>query len=453
MSWEQGAPAKRGPLASGTVVAEPGTPEETDLDLGNEEGRARQERPAPGTEAIGYRELPQQVTVPALPSTNGDAVQPRAVLAVFCFEEPESLIGQHVARTVTALTQRHTDVHLFCRTPFSLDLGHGQEHALGLIPGDDILAQAHEFAHRACNRFLQTFAANCGQVRLLGYEWSVVPTLSMLRGVKNLRSSLSLHSLERQRSDMSSPLSREIWDIELTGLREAKSILVQDPSITETAKYWSPQCLDRVVEARRPFPVERFQRDLDPGEIKAKYDVGPVDPTLLYIGDLDESYGPDLLLKAMPALLKDDQQIRLIVAGYGEQFWPLRVYSRYLLLDPAVRLLGNVEGSALDDLIQAADVIVVPSRKSTPWWPILAGWAAGRPVVATHEAAPELVEHERDSVLFYPAENSCVWGVQRVLFDPSLRQELVLHGREKLEERFGWNIVAEQVEHLMGVAK
>ena len=50
--------------------------------------------------------------------------------------------------------------------------------------------------------------------------------------------------------------------------------------------------------------------------------------------------------------------------------------SRYLLLDHAVRIAGDLQGEPLFELIQAADIIAVPSRSSTPWWPIL---AANRP--------------------------------------------------------------------------
>jgi glycosyltransferase involved in cell wall biosynthesis len=157
-------------------------------------------------------------------------------------------------------------------------------------------------------------------------------------------------------------------------------------------------------------------------------------------------------VKALPAVLKNNKQARLIIVGDGSLYWPLRVYARYLLLEHAVRLAGNVEGQALYELIQAADVIAVPSRESTPWWPILAAWAAHRPVVASHEAALGLVEHEQDSVLFYPNENSCVWGIERVLFDPGLGRAIARKGRRKLEERFGWNAVAAQVEELMNVA-
>jgi glycosyltransferase involved in cell wall biosynthesis len=274
----------------------------------------------------------------------------------------------------------------------------------------------------------------------------------MLHGIRQAPTILSLHSLERQRSDLSSELSRQIEGIELRGLREARRVLVHQAGTAEVVKFWVPECADRVVCAREMFPAENFRKPIDPGAVKARYQVGPVDPLILYVGDLDERYGPDLLVKAMPAVLKNHKQARLVVAGDGTLFWPLRVYARYLLLEHAVRLPGSIEGQALAELVQAADLVVVPSREPTPWWPILAAWAAGRPVVATHQAAPGLLEHGQDGVLVYPSENSCVWGVERLLCDPELGRAVAVRGGHKLGERFGWNLLAEQVQELMAVS-
>jgi glycosyltransferase involved in cell wall biosynthesis len=383
---------------------------------------------------------------------NGATHEPTPTLAVFCYADPHSPVGRSAARTVAALVRRQVPVHLFARHDFGDALPGAAVHAVGDCPEGDLVDSAQEFTRRACNAFLQHFVDGSNHVTLLGYEWSSVPALSILRGVKNLGCVLSLDSLERQRSDMSSDLSRRIAAIELSGLREARSVLVQNPAAGEVARYWAPECADRLVPARQPFPADQFNTGVDPGAIKARYQVGPVDPTILYVGDLSHRYGPDLLVKAMPTVLRNHKQARLIVCGDGDLLWPLKVYARYLLLEHAVRVPGSVEGRAMCELVQAADIIAVPSREATPWWPILAGWAAGRPVVATHEAAKGLVEHEKDSVLWYPNENSCVWGIERALYDPDLCRTMAEGGRAKLERRFGWEGVADQVVELMAVA-
>jgi glycosyltransferase involved in cell wall biosynthesis len=373
-------------------------------------------------------------------------------LVIFCYEAPDSPIGRYVGRLVAALVRRETPVHLFSRHPFNLEYAGFHTHPVGWCEDGGVLEQVQDFARRACNVFLQQFTGDTTDVTLLGFEWSTIPALSLLRGIKNLDTILSLHSLERQRSDMTSDINIKVEEIEMTGLREARALLIHDQATAEIAKYWVPECDGRIINARQMFPSHHFESNLDPGSIKACYQVGPIDPTILFIGDLNQRYGADLLIKAMPAILKNNKQARLIIVGDGTEYWPLRVYTRYLLLEHAVRMVGTMEGAPLWDLVQAADVIAVPSRDSTPWWPIQAAWAARRPVVATHVAAPGLVEHEQDSVLVYPSENSCVWGIERLLFDAELRQTVTELGWQKLEERFGWNIVAAQLEELMGVA-
>ena len=391
--------------------------------------------------------------LPAVPvqDEQKDQKDGRPVLAVFCFEEPDSIVGRFVTGLVSALCKHEVAVHLFSRGDFELVPANVFTYVLGECQADDrdLIAEVQEFKGRACNAFLKMFQGTSTPITLLGFEWSAIPVVSLLRGIKSLDILLSLHSLERQRSDMTSEISGQIEQIELSGLRKAKTVLVHDQNTAELARCAEPYCAERIVAVREMFPVEPFVSKLDAGAVKARYQVGPVDPTILFIGDLDDRYGPDLLIKAMPAVLKNHKQARLIVVGEGTLYWPLRVYTRYQLLEHAVRLVGHMEGQPLHELVEAADMIVAPSREATPWWMIQAAWAARRPLVATHYTAPELLEHEQDSVLTYPSENSLVWGIERVLYDAGLRQRLADYASDKLDERFGWGSVATQVEGLM----
>ena len=375
----------------------------------------------------------------------------RPVLVAICYDEPDGASARFLANIAGPLAARGVAVHLFTRKAVELDAPGVSVHVLGEEDEGSLLDRVQEFTHRACNAFLRRFQRSAGPITVMGCEWSAVPAMSILRGIKDLHTILSLHSLERQRSDMTDELSQAIEAIEHTGLREARTVLVHEPAIAEVARYWVPECADRTVCARTIFPAHRFNHQLDAGAVKARYQVGPIDPTILYVGDLDQRYGPDMLVKAMPVVLKNHPQARLIVVGDGTEYWPLRVYARYLLLEHAVRLPGHLGDGEVDEFIEAADVIAVPSREATPWWPVLAGWAARKPVVATHDAAPGLLEHEKDSVLFYPSVNSCVWGIERVLFDAGLGRAIGARGNEKLGERFGWGAVAAQVEELMAV--
>src|SRR5262245_32591031 len=310
----------------------------------------------------------------------GDAV------AIFCHEAPDSGIGRHAAEVARRLAERGRLVHLFCSQPFDLAGPGLRVQAVGTADEGDAIARAKEFVRRAGNAFMQAVPAG-QEASVIAYEWTAAGVIPLLRGLRNQHGVLSLHSIERQRSDLSAEVSRQIDEIEREALEAASRVLVQDAATGERVRLWLPACGERLVTSRERFPVEQFESSLDPGAVKARYQVGPIDPVLLFVGDLDERYGPDVLLKAMPAILRHHPQARLVIVGDGQLQWPLRVYARYLLLEYAVRIVGSVVGRQLQELVAASDVVCVPSRESTPWWPILAGWAAKKPVVASHEAA------------------------------------------------------------------
>jgi glycosyltransferase involved in cell wall biosynthesis len=295
-------------------------------------------------------------------------------LALFCNEPPDSYIGGHVRVMGMALARRGSQVHLFCRHAFEIDEPGVKVHVVGAGDSTDVVEQAQEFTRRASNAFLKEFSPS-QPVRIIGYEWSSAPVLSLLRGLRNQQGVLSLHSIERQRSDLASDIAKRIAEVEREGIENVRSLLLHDSATAEVLRQWIPESVDRVVPCRSLFNTVDFEGEIDPGTIKARYQVGPIDPMILYVGDLDERYGPDLLVKAMPALLRHHPQARLVIVGEGPLLWPLRVYARYLLLEHAVRLVGHVTDQPMFELIQAADIITVPSREPTPWWPILAGWA------------------------------------------------------------------------------
>ncbi|HYF51081.1 MAG TPA: glycosyltransferase family 4 protein [Planctomycetota bacterium] len=373
---------------------------------------------------------------------------PRNTVALICYEDPGSPIAAFAARAAEGLAARGHSIHIFARKP--LQVGHDKvrTHELGDPHQENLVERVHEFTHRVHSAFRQHLGNGNG-VSVLGFEWASIPSLLELVAEFRLPSALSLHSLESMRSDMTSDISKRIQEIEFSGLRQAGKLLFHDPKTAEKAAQLIPEVKDRLVAAVQPFPTHEFKGIEDAGAIKARIHVGPIDPLVLFIGDLDERHAPDVLMKAVAPVLKNNKQVRFAFVGDGTLQWPLRVHARYLLLEHAVRILGHVGGQQLFELIQAAEMICVPSRDKTEDWPILAAWAAKKPVVATHNTGTGLIQHEQNGVLVYANENSFVWGVERVLFDEVLRKKLGENGRKTLEERCGSDTVALQLEDLL----
>ncbi|MFN4260073.1 MAG: glycosyltransferase family 4 protein [Gemmataceae bacterium] len=404
--------------------------------------------------AVQVMQRPMSAPVNRLPEPDYRAPTP-PILALCCFQEPDSMLGRYVSQLASCLAERsQVEVHLFTRHLFDDLAPCVHHHAVGDPLEPNLLEQARIYAERVQELFRRQFPEEGRAVTLLGFDWQTVPVLTGLQPAGLRAAWLSLHSIEWQRSDMSNELSQHILELERVGLRSAQRVLVADETVAKLARELLPECEERVSEWRQVFPLLQLppREDLDHGAVKARFNIGPIDPTILFIGDMDDRHGPDILMKTMPTLLRNNPQVRLILVGDGPLLWPMRVYARYLLLEHAVRVVGHLEGQPLFDLIQAANVIAVPSRENTEDWQIMAAWSLKRPVVTTHTIDYAFLEHEHNCVLTYPHENSCIWGIERLLFDPRLAEEIAANGHKLAHQRAGWNIVAAQLEELLGVA-
>jgi glycosyltransferase involved in cell wall biosynthesis len=128
---------------------------------------------------------------------------------------------------------------------------------------------------------------------------------------------------------------------------------------------------------------------------------------LLYVGRLDPSKGVDVVVAALPAVLRQHPGTRLDIVGDGEAREALRQQAAELGVHQAVRFLGRRTQAELhDELYPAATVIVVPSVFADNFPTVcLEGLAAGRPIVGTRVGGiPEIIQPGTTGALVPPGE-------------------------------------------------
>jgi glycosyltransferase involved in cell wall biosynthesis len=105
----------------------------------------------------------------------------------------------------------------------------------------------------------------------------------------------------------------------------------------------------------------------------------PLVPTLLLVGNLQESKGQQLALQALPQL----PTCRLVLVGDGPQRASLQQLARRLNVAERVLFMGPLDQDHLATCYSAADVLLLPSSREG--WPnvVLEAMACGTPVVAT----------------------------------------------------------------------
>jgi glycosyltransferase involved in cell wall biosynthesis len=200
--------------------------------------------------------------------------------------------------------------------------------------------------------------------------------------------------------------------------------------------------LERLLEECRadpPNPGNERLPDEGNAERLAAFLAGE-QPTVLYFGKLLRNKGVHLLLEALRSL-----DARAVVVGFGDYRDELEA-----MAGPNVLFTGPLEHRHLVHLVPLADVTVVPSIFPEAFGMVAAEAAAGGsiPLVARHSGLAEIAEALGPELTSF--ENGNVDDLraklQRLLELSSQEcEQLRLHARRVVEERWSWAHVAEQL--------
>ena len=120
---------------------------------------------------------------------------------------------------------------------------------------------------------------------------------------------------------------------------------------------------------------------------------------VLFVGRLEEIKQVDILVESMVSL-KDKFPVRLLLAGDGTKYEPLKKLVNKLHLSSAVKFLGKVSHDDIHVYYNIADVLLLPSKMEGVPMVILEALACGTPVVAsTVGGIPDLVRTGENGML------------------------------------------------------
>ena len=140
---------------------------------------------------------------------------------------------------------------------------------------------------------------------------------------------------------------------------------------------------------------------LDRVAIRQRFGLDPEKPLFLYVGRIDIEKNLDVIIKALAIAKRSD--VQFAIAGQGSQEANLRQLAVQIDVDHQVHFLGPVNHAALPDLLNSADIFVMPGKAESFSIATLEAMACAKPVLAAKAAAlPELVAHFVNGYLFRP---------------------------------------------------
>jgi len=163
---------------------------------------------------------------------------------------------------------------------------------------------------------------------------------------------------------------------------------------------------------------------------------------LLYVGRIVHEKGLHVLIRALPRILADYPNTRLLVAGKnGEKYWPL---AYELNVEKSIDFLGYVSDNERDCLYTIVDAAIFPSLYEPFGIVALEAMAAGANVIVSSVGGlAEVVHHNQNGLTVYPNDPmSIVWAVNQLFTDPAAATERRNRAAVEAEELYGWPHIA-----------
>ena len=166
---------------------------------------------------------------------------------------------------------------------------------------------------------------------------------------------------------------------------------------------------------------------------------------ILYAGRLVYEKGVQHLIAAMPKILENYHDSKLVIAGKGGMIDELKAQVEYLGLGNKVYFTGYMDHRSLCKLYRAADIAVFPSTYEPFGIVALEGMLAGNPIVVSDIGGlNEIVEHGVNGMKSYAGNpNSIADSILTLLFDHKLCNTIVKNAKAKVKAEYNWTKIAQ----------
>ncbi|KXB05473.1 glycosyl transferase family 1, partial [candidate division MSBL1 archaeon SCGC-AAA382A20] len=203
---------------------------------------------------------------------------------------------------------------------------------------------------------------------------------------------------------------------------------------------------DKIDVVKNGGQIGKYHKEVDPGRTKERYGIHSMAPVVFFIGRLEYQKGPDLLIKAIPEILEHRRDVKFLFAGKGGMRDHLEYLAKDLKVGASFKFLGYLPDEEYLEILNACDIVCIPSRNEPFGLVLFEAWDAEKAVVATSVGGlEENIDNFVNGIKVYPHPESIAWGVKYIINDREGVQELGKRGKEKLE-RSTWPIVANLYE-------
>ena len=172
-------------------------------------------------------------------------------------------------------------------------------------------------------------------------------------------------------------------------------------------------------------------------ELRSTLHLSTSEQVILFVGRIDRRKGLDILIRALPSVIQNVRDARLVVVGRDDgHLSECFNLARRLNCDDKIFFTGQLMDDELSAAYYLADIVVVPSRFEAFGRTLLEAWTFHKPVVLTdHVALSEIVTAYSGLVVRVGSAQELSEAIISLMSDIGLRRKLGEGGFKILGEK------------------
>ena len=277
------------------------------------------------------------------------------------------------------------------------------------------------------------------------HDWLVTYAAKSLKNAYDIPIVATIHATEAGRnSGIHDETQRYINDTEWLLTYEATEVIVNSNYMKNEIQRLFGLPFDKINVIPNGINLSNFtgiERDYD---FRRQYAMDN-EKIILYVGRLVYEKGIQNLIAAMPKVLSNYNDAKLIIAGRGGMIDELKAEAASLGLNNKIYFTGYLDSKQVQKMYKCADVAVFPSTYEPFGIVALEAMLAGVPTVVSDVGGlNEIVNHGVDGMKSYAGNpNSIADSITALLYDHQLANNCAKRAKQKVKEQFNWEKIAQ----------
>ena len=277
------------------------------------------------------------------------------------------------------------------------------------------------------------------------HDWLVANAAKALKNAYGIPVVATIHATEAGRnSGIHDDTQRYINDTEWMLTYEASEVIVNSNYMKNELQRLFGLPYEKINVIPNGINLSNFigiERDYD---FRRQYAMDN-EKIILYVGRLVYEKGIQHLIAAMPKVLSNYHDAKLIIAGRGGMMDELRQEASNLGLNDKIYFTGYLDSNQVQKMYKCADVAVFPSTYEPFGIVALEAMLAGVPTVVSDVGGlDEIVTHGVDGMKAYAGNaNSIADSITALLYDHQLATNVAKKAKQKVKEQFNWEKIAQ----------